>query len=81
MVEEKGFSDFIRSGWSDFQIQGWVGFRLTSKLRNLKGNIKGWAKTNVKTIEAVMANLLHGIKKIGSKEEIGPLLEFDLNLR
>ena len=79
-LEEKGFSDLILSWWFDFQIQGWAGFRLASKLQNLKGSIKGWVKNNVKTIEAVMADLLHGIKEIDSKEEIGTLSEFDLSL-
>ena len=80
-LEEKGFSDLICSWWSDFQFLGWAGFRLTSMLRKLKGNIKGWVKANVKSVEATLADLLQGIKEIDSKEESGPLSESDFKLR
>ena len=68
-LEEKGFKDLIRAWWSGKQVQGWAGFRLASKMRCLKANIKVWAKDNFGSVEASMAELLTSIKELDSKGE------------
>lgn len=78
--EEKGLTDLIRSWWSDIEMQGWAGFRLVTKLKKLKANIKEWANFNFGTVKASMKDLLLCIEEIDSKEEMGSLLEGDLNL-
>lgn len=80
-LEEKGFKELIRSWWSDNQLQGWAGFRLTSKPKSLKANIKDWAKANFGSVEVAMAELLRYIKEIDTKEEYGPLSDSEIVLQ
>lgn len=79
-LEEKGLTDLIRSWWSDIEMQGWAEFRLVTKLKKLKANIKEWANFHFGTVKTSMKDLLLCIEEIDSKEEIGSLLEGDFIL-
>ena len=62
-------------------VQGWAGYRLVTKFKILKSEIKEWAISSLGNVEAEMDDLLIQIKEIEYKEESGILLESDIELR
>ena len=43
-LKYKGFKDFMRDWWQNMQFGGTFSFVLASKLKALKGILKGWKK-------------------------------------
>lgn len=73
-LEEKHFPALVRECWSKLRVEGWASYRLASKLKHLKRNIKDWVKSSFGDVLKSKENILYEIQAIDKKKEMDRLL-------
>lgn len=72
-LEENQFTGLIREWWESFHVEGWAGFRLSMKLKRLKGKIKECVSVTFGDVCAAKASILEELQCLDNKEEFSIL--------
>ncbi|XP_057456943.1 uncharacterized protein LOC130747902 [Lotus japonicus] len=74
---DKEFDRMIKEWWNTCAVQGWSGYVLQTKLKDLKGKIKGWkghsishTEEKIKLLESELQVVMERLESVGMNEEL-----------
>ncbi|RVW41517.1 Transposon TX1 uncharacterized 149 kDa protein [Vitis vinifera] len=78
-LKAEGFQELIKGWWQGIEVSGRPSYRLATKLKGLKQNLKTWNKEVFGRLEKNKADALQQVESWDSVEEMRSLTEVELN--
>ncbi|RVX14869.1 hypothetical protein CK203_012174 [Vitis vinifera] len=78
-LKAEGFQELIKGWWQGIVVSGRPSYRLATKLKGLKQNLKTWNKEVFGRLEKNKADALQQVESWDSVEEVRSLTEVELN--
>ncbi|RVW93052.1 LINE-1 retrotransposable element ORF2 protein [Vitis vinifera] len=78
-LKAEGFQELIKGWWQGIVVSGRPSYRLATKLKGLKQNLKTWNKEVFGRLEKNKADALQQVESWDSVEEVRSLSEVELN--